>query len=194
MDCGGSAGSRGTWFVQTGTTSQFGVPVPAPPEGTFAAMTDQIGPTSTILYQDIAVPSTPTVLSFDLYINNGNIAFFSPPTLDLTFPPDNQQFRMDIMNTAAPLTDVGSGVLLNVYQTNPGDPPVTGYTIVTANLSAFAGQTVRLRFAAVDNDEVLEVGCANLQLRTPVPTLALPMLLARRVLLAGAAVWKLRLA
>ena len=189
------AGSSGSWFVQTGTvTPMTFFVVPPPTEGAVTAMTDQIGPTSTILYQDITVPGTASMLSFDLFINNVNGAFFTPPTLDVTIPADNQQFRMDIMNPAAPLTDVGAGVLLNVYQTKVGDPPVSGYSIVTANLAPFAGQTVRLRFAVVDNDEVLNAGIDNLQLGAPVPMLSLPMLIVLGVVLAGAAAWKLRLA
>ena len=187
-------GSGGSWFVQAGTmTPMTGFVVPPPTEGTFAAMTDQVSPTSTILYQDIIVPGSGGVLSFDLFLNNVNGAYFTPPTLDVTFPGDNQQFRMDIMNTSAPLTDVGSGVLLNVYQTKVGDPPVSGYGIVTANLSMFAGQTVRLRFAVVDNDEVLNAGIDNLQFGSAVPTLSPAMLIAFGVVLAGAAAWRLRL-
>ena len=55
------------------------------------------------------------------------------------------------MTTGSAITDVGAGVLLNIYQTQVGDPSVSGYTTITADLSAFAGQTVRLRITEVDN-------------------------------------------
>ncbi len=51
------------------------------------------------------------------------------------------------MATSAPVDDVGTGVLQNLYQTMPGDP-LTDTLQVTADLSLYAGQTVRLRFAA----------------------------------------------
>lgn len=70
----------------------------------------------------------------------------------------NQQFRADIMNPAAGAFDVGAGVLANVYQTDPGDPLVSGYATVTFDLGAFAGQTVRLRFAEVDNQGNFNAG------------------------------------
>src|SRR3954469_10274990 len=66
-------GSEGTFFLQTGTASPVnGDPVPAPPDGTFAAMTDAQGPGSHVLYQDFVVPvgvSTAT-LSFDWFVGN----------------------------------------------------------------------------------------------------------------------------
>ena len=187
-------GGSGSWFAQTGTLSpQFGSPVLAPPEGTFAAMTDQGGPGSHIIYQDVTVPASGGTLSFSLYINNRAGAFATPATLDFTAGP-NQQFRMDIMSTAAPVTDVGAGVLLNVYQTKVGDPAVSGYTTILASLSSFAGQTVRLRFVEVDNAGVFNVGVDNVGIIGAVPTLSLPMLVALGLLLGTAAVWKLRTA
>ena len=48
-------GSEGTFFSQSGTLSPVnGDPVPAPPQGTTAAMTDAPGPGSHVLYQDFA--------------------------------------------------------------------------------------------------------------------------------------------
>jgi hypothetical protein len=50
-------GSEGTFFSQSGTSSPVnGDPVPAPPEGTKAAMTDAEGPGSHVLYQDFVEP------------------------------------------------------------------------------------------------------------------------------------------
>src|SRR5215210_103479 len=49
------AGGSGDWFVYTGTSTPLnGFPVAAPPEGTHAAVTDQGGPGSHVLYQDVA--------------------------------------------------------------------------------------------------------------------------------------------
>ena len=52
-----SLGSDGSFFVQSGTASPLnGDPVPAPPGGTNAAMSDAQGPGSHVLYQDFVVP------------------------------------------------------------------------------------------------------------------------------------------
>ena len=164
------AGGNGSWFVQTGTASPLsGFTTPTPTEGSFAAMTDQGGPGSHVLYQVVTVPTAGGALNFDLFINNQTSDFFvpSPATLDYTVSP-NQQFRMDIMSTSATDFDVGAGVLANVFQTNPGDPLTNGgYVPVSFNLDAFAGQTVRLRFAEVDNQNFFNVGIDNVRIVAP---------------------------
>ena len=74
-------GGDGTFSLQTGTTSPIsGDPVPAPPEGTHAAMSDGQGPGSHVLYQDFVVPSSTgsAVLSFDLFIGNRASDLFNP--------------------------------------------------------------------------------------------------------------------
>jgi hypothetical protein len=159
------AGGSGSWFVQTGTGSPLnGFPVASPPEGTFAAMTDQGGPGSHVLYQDFIVPTGVVVgaLGFEHYINNTAGAFLSPDTLDFS-GAGNQQARVDIMTTTADPFSVAAGdVLMNIFQTMPGDPAVSGYNPVnadvTALLQAHAGQTLRLRFAEVDNQLFFSYG------------------------------------
>ena len=152
---------NGNWFAQSGGNSPPpGVfAVPTPPAGGFAAMTSQGGPGSHILYQDITLPATGNgQLYFRLFIGNRAGAFFTPSSLSQSGFA-NQQFRMDVMDPTAPVASVGAGVLLNVYQTRPGDVRVlSGYITVTANLSAFNGQTVRLRFAEVDNQGFFQAG------------------------------------
>jgi hypothetical protein len=81
-------------------------------------------------------------------------AYYSPPSLDdNTFP--NQQFRPDLVSAAAvaanPFTVAPPDVLLHLYQTEPGDPVVSGYNTIAADTSAFVQKDVCLRFAMVDN-------------------------------------------
>jgi HpiC1 cyclase len=143
----------GRWFNYTGTTSpQSGFTIDPPPEGNRAAVTDQDGPGRHILYQDVALePNFDHTLSLILYYRNQNVAFRAPPHLD-PFGEPNQQYRIDIMKPSAPVDSVASGnVLLNVFRTLPGDPLTKAPTTTTADLSPFAGQTVRIRFAEVDN-------------------------------------------
>jgi hypothetical protein len=158
-------GGTGSWYVQTGTASPLNAfLVAAPTEGSFAAMTDQPGPGSHILYQNIAVPATGGTLTFDIFIQTfAPFANPSPETLDFTVSP-NQHARVDIMTTASAVTDVGAGVLQNVFLTNPGDPLTSGYNTISVPLAPFAGQTVRLRFAEVDNQLFFNAGIDNVQL------------------------------
>jgi hypothetical protein len=182
-------GSDGGWSLQSGTSSPVNAfAVPAPPGPSNAAMTDAQAGGSHVLYQDFVVPLTLSVatLQFDLYINNHANAFFSPGTLDFSTPTLNQQVRVDIMTTSAdPFSVAVADVLLNVFQTQPGNPLVTGYTTMTADLTALLaahpGETLRLRFAEVDNVNFLNAGVDRVSLAVPEPS-------AVMLLLAGSAV------
>ena len=170
------AAGSGSIFAQTGTSSPPPnvITVPAPPQGTFSAMSSQGGPGSHILYQNITVPTGASArFSATVYVNNQAGAFATPSTLDYTVTP-NQQARIDIMSTGSAVTDVGAGVLLNLYQTKVGDPLVSGYTAISADLTPFAGQTVRLRIAEADNQSFFNFGIdqVSVDANTPVPTLS----------------------
>jgi hypothetical protein len=152
-------GSDGTFFVQSGTMSPLGTSaVPAPPQGTQAAMTDAQGPGSHVLYQDFVIPSLVpgAFINFSLLINNLADRFETPNHLDFATPDLNQRARVDIVTTSAdPFSLNTADVLLNVYETQVGDPLVSGYTNflvdVTTLLQGRQGETLRLRFAGVDN-------------------------------------------
>ena len=154
-------GSSGSWFAFGGALGPVSVLPLAPPAiGALQAVTDQDNPGSHILYQDVTIPPLATAtLDLLLWYNCYASQFAPQPTLDYTVPGPNEQFRIDVMNPLAPVNDMGAGVLLPVLLTHSADalvlPP---YVHVTANLSAFAGQTVRLRFAEVDNQSNLNVG------------------------------------
>jgi hypothetical protein len=161
-------GGSGSWFVYSGTFSPFsGSPIAAPPEGTFAATSDQGGPGSHVLYQDIALEAGFShVLSFDLYYNNQNGVFATPSSLDFTVIP-NQQYRVDVLRAGADPFSVAPGdVLGTVFQTRVGDAPTLAPTRITFDLSAFAGTTVRLRFAEVDNQFFFEASVDNVTIQS----------------------------
>ena len=161
----------GSWSIQSGTSSpSIGFSVPPPPEGMYAAMTDEFGPESTIMYQDFVVPTTVTsaILSFDLYINNHAGNFFSPASLSTADFP-NQQMRIDITTSSAdPFSVDPADVLQNIYQTMPGDPAVSGYTSIstdlTSLLSSYLGETLRLRFAQVETEYFFNTGVDEVSL------------------------------
>src|SRR4051812_44929476 len=53
-----TACSRADWYAYNGTRAPAsGNTVPAPPEGTYAAISDQVGGSDEIMYQDIALPA-----------------------------------------------------------------------------------------------------------------------------------------
>ncbi len=125
------AGGSGSWFTYTGNTSPLSnLTISSPPEGRFAAVTDQTGPGTHILYRDVTVPAGTSSLSFFLYYINRSSSFVAPPTLDYTVNP-NQQYRVDVMRTSAPIMSVASGdVLANLFITNPGAPLTLAPTLM----------------------------------------------------------------
>jgi hypothetical protein len=150
----------GFWFVYTGTTSPInGDPFPAPPQGTHAALTDETNVSRQILYQDVTVPGG--ISSAELSLITYYTAYtqiVSPETLD-TGPGTNEQYRIDIMRPGAPVASVAPGdVLLNAFRTNTGDPIQLAPTVKAVDLSQYAGQTIRLRFAVVTTEDVLNAG------------------------------------
>ena len=181
-------GSDGSFSIQTGTTSPINAfAVPAPSEGLQAAMSDAMGPGSHLLYQDFIVPVgvTAATLSFDLFINNMAGAFHlpTPSTLDFSTPALNQQARVDILlGSSAPFSVAGGDVLQTLYQTNVGDALLAGYFTttldLTALLAAHAGQTLRLRFAEVDNVFNFNLGVDNVSLDATVGAVPEPASLA----------------
>jgi hypothetical protein len=144
----------GNWFAYSGTSSPVSAAtIAAPPQGSFAAVTDQDNPGSTILYQDVALaPDLAQKLS--LYVYYHSFAAIAHPSTDSLSESDlpNQQYRIDVMKPSASPTSIDpADILLTVFRTATGDPPFLAPTKMTADLSSFAGQTVRLRFAEVDN-------------------------------------------
>lgn len=193
----GTPGS-GDWYAQTGTGSPTNAfPVDPPPDGTFAAMTDTTGAGGHVLYQDFTVPAGGGELACDVYVNNQAADFFDGGNLDYQTVP-NQQARVDLMDPAAPDDDVGAGVLENLYITNPGDPLVQAYQTIGTSLDPYAGQTIRLRFAEVDNQFFFNVGVDNCvavgeELPTvEIPTLGMAGILALVLLLVGVGFFALR--
>ncbi|HVY55788.1 MAG TPA: IPTL-CTERM sorting domain-containing protein [Thermodesulfobacteriota bacterium] len=169
--------SGGDWFVYSGDTSPRSTdPVLPPPAGTFAAITDQSEPSSQVLYQDIEVPSAGATCSVIVYYVNRaeGVTFASPSDLSYLTTP-NQQARIDIMDPSAGDFDVDGGVLLNIFQTNPGDPLSLGYTTINFDLSQFAGTIVRFRAAEVDNQGLFNFSIDDVRCGPPavrnIPTL-----------------------
>ena len=178
-------GGDGSFLAQTGNATPInGIPVPLPTDGASAAMTEMAGPGSHVLYQDFVVTAgAASTLSFDLYIGNRAVNVLTGAPLfanatggaGLNFQTlgnnPNQQARVDIMRVGADPFSVALGDLLaTLYQTNAGDPFVDAYQSfsfdISALLNANAGQTLRLRFAEVDNQDIFNFGVDNVRLVT----------------------------
>jgi hypothetical protein len=143
----------GDWFVYSGTESPLsGFNIAAPPQGNFAATTDQEGPGSHVLYRNIKLePGMRHELSFYLYYRNRAGEFFPRNTLDFRVEP-NQQYLVDLLRPKAdPFTFDPDDIRTRLYRTTKGDPNRLAPTLMTFGLTRFAGKTIRLRFAEVDN-------------------------------------------
>jgi CubicO group peptidase (beta-lactamase class C family) len=193
-------GGSGGWFVysdgqrapdpaQSDPNAPFDVP--DPPQGRFAAVTDVNGPGTRILYRDLRLEGR---FSLQLSVfHTGTGPFSSPATLAYDTPEANQQFRIDLLRPSAPIDSVAKGdVLVNVFHTSPGDPARRQPTEARVDVSAWAGQTVRLRLATTDNQGPLRVGVDNIRfqrigeaddrvelLATPRPSSAVDLVLHR---------------
>jgi hypothetical protein len=160
----------GDWYAYQGTNPPIGgkeleAPVQAPPQGDFAAITDEVNPDTAILYQDVALrPEYDHRLSLlAYYTSHGSIAVPAPDSLsvadEILGERANQQYRIDVIRPEAPIESVDpADILRAVFQTKPKAPEELGPTRLTADLSPFAGQTVRLRIAIAATKETLNAG------------------------------------
>ena len=164
-------GSEGTFSIQSGTASPLlGDPVPTPPAGSNAAMTDAEGPGAHVLYQDFVAAAGPATLSFQLFIGNRGDRFATPATLDFSIAAINQQARVDILKAGAdPFSLAAGDILLTLFTTPVGSDLVTGYNTVSTDISALLaandGQTLRLRFAETDNLAPFQMGVDDVRIR-----------------------------
>lgn len=164
----------GSWFAYSGTTPpvEFAPEVPPPPAGKFAAITSQGGAGTHILYQDVSLePYYTHQLSLLVYYrSSAPLVTPSPETLNAGGPA-NQQYRIDVMKPTAPIESVEpSDILATVFATKTGDPEELGPTPLTVNLTPFAGQTVRLRFAEVDNEFYFAAGTDSVSIQSTPPS------------------------
>jgi hypothetical protein len=162
---------NGEWFTyqKEGAEEEGFIP---PPSGLFAAVDDQGGPDLDILFQDIALEPGFThqlALTF-YYVSTEPITVPSPETLDVEVP-SNQHARVDVMKPSAPIGSVSpSDILATVFANKNGDPEVMVPTRLTADLSPFAGQTVRLRIANAVNEGPFNTGLDDVAITSaPVP-------------------------
>lgn len=163
-------GPFGSWFATSAAVGPLsGIALQPASHGSFQAVVDMTGQGTHILYQDVVIPSGATgSLKMVIWLENYANAFHDPGSLDYAVSP-NQQARVDIMMPSAAIDDVGSGVLLNVFKTNPGDSTSLGPTLIQKPIDAFAGQTIRIRIAEVDNVFFFNVGVDAVSILAEIP-------------------------
>jgi D-alanyl-D-alanine carboxypeptidase len=160
----------GGWFVYTNgqktpdptrSDPNLAFDLPDPPQGKFAAVTETNGPGTRILYRDVKLDGRFKLHLSVFYAGVGG--FSSPPSLAHD-EPANQQFRIDVVARSAPIDSVApDDVLVNVFKTSSGDPDRREPSSVSADLSRWAGETVRVRLAATDNRGPLRAGVDDIR-------------------------------
>lgn len=168
----------GDWYAYTGTI--LPIPsdptVPPPPAGNFAAIAAQEGKGSHILFQDVALEAGSThQLSLIAYYDSRSDPPETPQPNTLRIEgeldPSNQQYRIDVIRPSASIFSLApSDVLATVFATKTGDPEELLPTTYTADLSPFAGQTVRLRFAEVNNGGPFYAGVDDVSIESTPPS------------------------
>ncbi len=103
-------------------------------------------------------------------------AYVNGSTLNPTIT--NQRVRIDIIQTTANLLITSIGVLQLVHASTSASPSTFGPTTITADVTALAGQTVRLRCALVGTSGAIIAGIDNVKLDvSPFTSTTLPVAL-----------------
>lgn len=128
----------GTFIINDGSIDPSGPDGPlAPCAGSFGAMVTQTGPGTHTLYQDVTLPVAASSLTLrwtDMIRNHAG-----------NYQDPNQEYRVEVRDPA------DNSVLVDVFSTNPGDSSLVGCTVRSVDITAFAGQTVRIAFEEQDN-------------------------------------------
>lgn len=156
-----SSVGTGVWLPYSAGQDLGGLVPPQPRVGSFAAVTDMSGPSSVVLFQDVALePGHRHSFSvFRSYYNDApNWSFSSPLSFSVDDSP-NQHFSINVLRGGAdPRSANPADVLAKVDAPVPSSPLETNsWDQKSADLSAFAGQTVRLRFVVVDTEARLHL-------------------------------------
>ena len=148
---GGFAINDGTFLPQSGDG------LTPPYSGKFSAVAASSPPALSILYQDLILPTNSSCITLSWVDRIRNFAG--------SFAT-NQQFRVE-------LQDTNSATLVTLYASQPADPPLADWTQRRADVSAYAGQTVRIAFIVNASVSYLDVHLDAVSLRcsSPPPTI-----------------------
>ncbi len=169
------------WTARTTAAAEgeFGFKAPLPAAvGRYVAVTGYGDNDTAILSQPFALPTAST-LGLSLYLFYKSDAPIAVPAPDTLFVKPfgeggNQQVRVDVLKANAPLESVSpNDILATLYASTAGGAEVLEPTLLSADLSQFAGQTVILRIADATSDGEMNVGVGAVALTatplTPAP-------------------------
>jgi hypothetical protein len=166
------------WTAQTkaGAEEEFEFETAFPAAtGPYVAATKYGGNDTAILAQTFALPASSS-LNLSLYLFYESATPTVVPTPDTLFVKPfgeggNQQVRVDVLKANAPLESLSpNDILATLYASPSGGPQVLGPTLLSADLSQFAGQTVTLRIANATSEGEMKVGVGAVSLvATPLP-------------------------
>ncbi len=150
------------------TTSLSGLSTLGPASGSFYALADSTAPGANVLIQNFTVPqgTTSLNLSFDMFTYDWYGAGATGSSLNYLDDP-NQHVRVDLLKFDAPDYDTSATyVVVNLFdglQNNTSPPTWQNYAF---DLLPYVtpGSNYRLRFGAVDNQFVLNMGVDNVAL------------------------------
>jgi len=173
-----NSSDRGNWFVYSGSFTPFDIdkedPFFTPPQGSFAAVSDESNPDTAILWQDVALePFWSHQLALTVYYRSrAPISVPEPNTLATDGSvEENQQLRIDVMRAGTAIQSLDpADILTTIFANRTGDPTIMSPTQFTADLTPFAGQTVRLRIANAVQDNVFNTGVDGVTLTSTPPS------------------------
>jgi hypothetical protein len=176
-----SSTAAGNWFAYSGSKGPISEePLLGPPSGNFAATSDEVGESNPILYQDVALEPLHTHrLGLTLYYVS-QAPIFAPEPNRLSITGDNQQLRVDVVKPTAPIESLQpEDVLTTIFANKNGDPQTLLATRFSADLTPFAGQTVRLRIANAVTDDHFNSGLDDVSITSTPPPLPPSNLISR---------------
>ena len=167
---------EGGWFAYSGTEpplsyEKTGAQLPAPPQGHYAATTDEKSASAWAMFQDVGLePGLIQKLHLIVYYNSPLAAIAVDPAEPLGKGAFNQWYRIDVLRQGAPVNSLAAGdVLETVFQTTPGAPKTMAPTSVEADLTPFDGQTVRIRLMVNAGGSYLYAGADAISLTSTAP-------------------------
>ncbi len=162
------------FYIQgnSGTTPVSGLTTLGPATGSYFALADSTTAGGNVLIQNFTVPlgTIALNLSFDMFTYDWYDNGATGTSLNYLDDP-NQHVRVDLLKiTSTDFSTSASDVIFNIFdglQPNTDPPTWQNYT---QDLMAYVtpGSTYRLRFGAVDNQFVLNMGIDNVSLNANV--------------------------
>ena len=142
------------WSRYSGTQAPIsGLPIISPPFGRHAAVADQDGPGSNLLFRTFRVDGDDGQLRIWVWYHNYADDFFTPNSLfETSTGAKNQQLRIDLVRRSAPLRSLKpTAILATPFRTVSGDASERGPVLIRIHVRPWEGRQVRLRIAEVDN-------------------------------------------